>query len=142
MTTDIAAVLGTDAHLLDYSCESIPRDLLQLPGPDSIERVWRDSDRSSAVLRSLASMYGHGRLGGTGYLSILPVDQGVEHSAAASFAPNPLYFDPANVVRLAIEGGCNAVERADALALADLLDLLGTWDGIWVPVAGQRRAVG
>ncbi len=109
MTTDIAAVLGTDAHLLDYSCESIPRDLLQLPGPDSIERVWRDSDRSSAVLRSLASMYGHGRLGGTGYLSILPVDQGVEHSAAASFAPNPLYFDPANVVRLAIEGGCNAV---------------------------------
>jgi class I fructose-bisphosphate aldolase len=109
MTTDIAAVLGADEHLLDYKCETIPRDWLELPGPDSIERVWRDTDRPSAVLRSLGSLQDHGRLASTGYLSILPVDQGVEHSGAASFAPNPAYFDPANVVRLAIEGGCNAV---------------------------------
>jgi class I fructose-bisphosphate aldolase len=109
MSTDVHAVLGADHDLLDYSCDTIPRAWLELPGPDSIDRVWRDSDRSPTVLRNLATLQGHGRLAGTGYLSILPVDQGVEHSAAASFAPNPLYFDPANIVKLAVEGGCNAV---------------------------------
>jgi class I fructose-bisphosphate aldolase len=108
--TDIQAVLGDDAAmLLDHKCTGIPQDLLHLPGPDFVDRVWAQSDRSPAVLRNLATLRGHGRLGGTGYLSILPVDQGVEHSAAASFAPNPLYFDPENILRLAVEGGCNAV---------------------------------
>jgi class I fructose-bisphosphate aldolase len=87
----------------------MPKEMLHLPGPDFIDRVWRDSDRSPAVLRNLAVLTGQGRLGGTGYLSIFPVDQGIEHSGAASFAPNPLYFDPENIVRLALEGGCNAV---------------------------------
>jgi class I fructose-bisphosphate aldolase len=110
MTTDIAEVLGTDTEqLLDYTCTSMPKEMLHLPGPDFIDRVWRDSDRSPAVLRNLAVLTGQGRLGGTGYLSIFPVDQGIEHSGAASFAPNPLYFDPENIVRLALEGGCNAV---------------------------------
>ena len=109
MTTDIEAVLGTDASLLDHKCAGVPQDLLHLPGPDFIDRVWTESDRSPAVLRNLGTLRNHGRLGGTGYLSIFPVDQGVEHSAAASFAPNPLYFDPDNVLRLAVEGGCNGV---------------------------------
>lgn len=110
MTTDIAAVLGEDAaQLLDYECKSMPKDDLYLPGPDFIDRVWRDSDRGPRVLRNLAALHGHGRLGGTGYLSIFPVDQGIEHSGAASFAPNPMYFDPENIIRLAMEGGCNAV---------------------------------
>jgi fructose-bisphosphate aldolase, class I len=108
--TDIEAVLGRDAAtLLDHKCDGVPQDLLHLPGPDFIERVWADSDRSPAVLRNFATLRNHGRLGGTGYLSIFPVDQGVEHSAAASFAPNPSYFDPEHVVELAVEGGCNAV---------------------------------
>lgn len=107
---DIETVLGKDAAtLLDHKCAGVPQDLLQLPGPDFIERVWADSDRSPAVLRNLATLRNHGRLGGTGYLSIFPVDQGVEHSAASSFAPNPSYFDPEHVLRLAVEGGCNAV---------------------------------
>jgi class I fructose-bisphosphate aldolase len=107
--TDIAAVLGDEAkNLLDYK-PKVPKERLHLPGPDFIERVLAHSDRPNAVLRNLASVFDHGRLSGTGYLSILPVDQGVEHGAGASFAPNPLYFDPENIVKLAVEGGCNAV---------------------------------
>ena len=110
MTTDITAVLEQDAtELLDYRCTSMPKENLHLPGPDFIDRVWRDNDRGPNVIRSFATLFHHGRLGGTGYLSIFPVDQGIEHSGAASFAPNPLYFDPDNIVRLALEGGCNAV---------------------------------
>lgn len=110
MLKDIEQLLGPEArNLLDYRCKGIPRESLNLPGPDFIDRVYGPSDRKPGVLRSLASMFNHGRLAGTGYLSILPVDQGIEHSAGASFAPNPAYFDPENIVRLAIEGGCNAV---------------------------------
>ena len=108
--TDIVQLLGDEAEdLLGHTCTGIPRSLLHLPGPDYIDRVLASSDRRTGVLRNLQAMLSHGRLGGTGYLSILPVDQGVEHSGGASFAPNPLYFDPANIVELAIEGGCNAV---------------------------------
>ena len=107
---DIQSLLGEEAEsLLTHTCKGVPRDTIMLPGPDFIDRAMVQTDRSPTVLRNLASLYGHGRLAGTGYLSILPVDQGIEHSAAASFAPNPLYFDPANICRLAIEGGCNAV---------------------------------
>jgi class I fructose-bisphosphate aldolase len=107
---DIAALLGADAEsLLTHVAKAIPKDDLHLPGPDFVDRVFSPSDRSPQVLRNLQQLYGHGRLAGTGYVSILPVDQGVEHSAAASFAPNPRYFDPAAIVELAIEGGCNAV---------------------------------
>ena len=102
-------ILGSDANLLTYECKTISKNRLHTPGPDFIDRVLSQSDRSPAVLRNLASVYNHGRLAGTGYLSILPVDQGIEHSAAASFAPNPDYFDPANILELAIEGGCNCV---------------------------------
>src|SRR5215467_1579826 len=106
----IAELLGPNASdLLSHSTQTISKDNLQLPGPDFIDRVWSISDRSPAVLRSLQSLFDNGRLAGTGYLSILPVDQGIEHSAGASFAPNPQYFDPENIVKLAIEGGCNAV---------------------------------
>jgi class I fructose-bisphosphate aldolase len=109
-TSKIAELLGDQADdLLGFSSPKIARDSLHLPGPDFVDRVWRDSDRNAAVLRNLASMWGHGRLAGTGYLSILPVDQGIEHSAGASFAPNPIYFDPAKIVELALEAGCNAV---------------------------------
>jgi class I fructose-bisphosphate aldolase len=109
-TVDIHSLLGDDAEsLLGHTCGGIPREQLVAPGPDFIDRVLVPTDRSPAVLRSLGSLYGSGRLGGTGYISILPVDQGIEHSAAASFAPNPAYFDPANIVQLAVEGGCNAV---------------------------------
>jgi len=101
--------LGDKAPLLDYTCTGIAKELLHLPGPDFVDRVVARSDRPIGVLRSLSSMFNGGRLAGTGYLSILPVDQGIEHSAAASFAPNPIYMDPANIVRLALEGGCNAV---------------------------------
>jgi len=108
--TNIHELLGQDAaSLLEHTCKGIPKAQLALPGPDVIERVWVDSDRKVGVLRNLRSMIDHGRLAGTGYLSILPVDQGVEHSAGASFAKNPAYFDPKNIVELAIEGGCNAV---------------------------------
>ncbi|HEX8987281.1 MAG TPA: class I fructose-bisphosphate aldolase [Rhodocyclaceae bacterium] len=107
---DIAALLGDEAQsLLEHQCRGISREALHLPGPDFIDRVLLGADRRPGVLRSLAALFGHGRLAGTGYLSILPVDQGVEHSAGASFAPNPIYFDPENIARLAIEGGCNAV---------------------------------
>ncbi len=105
----IEELLGDNSDsLLRYSCV-FPADGLHLPGPDFVERVLACSDRSPAVMRSLQTMFDHGRLSGTGYLSVLPVDQGVEHSGGASFAPNPEYFDPENIVRLAIEGGCNAV---------------------------------
>ncbi|MFA5109892.1 MAG: class I fructose-bisphosphate aldolase [Desulfobaccales bacterium] len=110
MIKKIQSLLGAEAEeLLNHKCEGFPKDSLHLPGPDFIDRVWVGSDRPPGVLRSLAALFGHGRLAGTGYLSILPVDQGVEHSAAASFAPNPIYFDPENIVKLALEGGCNAV---------------------------------
>ncbi|HVG37785.1 MAG TPA: class I fructose-bisphosphate aldolase [Pyrinomonadaceae bacterium] len=103
-------LLGKDARgLLDHTSRTIQKEHLYLPSPDFVDRVWSQSDRTPAVLRSLQSLFDHGRLAGTGYLSILPVDQGIEHSAGASFAPNPEYFDPENIVRLAIEGGCNAV---------------------------------
>ena len=106
----IAELLGDNAsQLLDHSSQTISKEQLQLPGPDFVDRVWGISDRSPSVLRSLQTLFDNGRLAKTGYLSILPVDQGIEHSAGASFAPNPLYFDPANIVKLAIEGGCNAV---------------------------------
>jgi class I fructose-bisphosphate aldolase len=108
--TDIAKILGDEAEaLLTYEVKGIPADDLTAPGPDIVERVYTHTDRSPQVLRSLQSLYDHGRLGGTGYVSILPVDQGIEHSAAASFAPNPRYMDPENIVKLAIDGGCNAV---------------------------------
>ena len=108
--TDIHQILGKEADtLLCHNCEGIPKDRLHVPGPDYIDRVVSHKNRKPGVLRNLAAIYGHGRLAGTGYLSILPVDQGVEHSAGASFAPNPDFFDPGNIVKLAIEGGCNAV---------------------------------
>ena len=106
----IEEILGDEAaSLLQYQCKTIPKDLLHLPGPDYVERIYGVSDRQTRVLGSLQSLLSHGRLAGTGYVSILPVDQGIEHSAGASFAPNPMYFDPENIVKLAIEGGCNAV---------------------------------
>lgn len=110
MIEKITKLLGDEADaLLSYKCAGVKKEDLHLPGPDFIDRIFTISDRSSNVLRNLASVFNHGRLAGTGYLSILPVDQGIEHSAAASFAPNPIYFDPENIVKLAIEGGCNAV---------------------------------
>ena len=108
--SEIEKQLGSEAKsLLGHACKTVAKSRLHLPGPDFVSRVWRDSDRSISVLRNLQTTFNHGRLGGTGYLSILPVDQGIEHSAGASFAPNPDYFDPENIVKLAIEGGCNAV---------------------------------
>jgi class I fructose-bisphosphate aldolase len=110
MINRIEEILGGEAEtLLTYQCKTVSKEALHLPGPDFIERVLIDSNRSPLVLRNLASLFNHGRLAGTGYVSILPVDQGIEHSAGASFAPNIEYFDPENIVRLAIEGGCNAV---------------------------------
>src|SRR5881296_2429055 len=106
----IEKILGDSArYLLEHRCKTIPKDQLHLPGPDFIGRVWLGSDRKAPVLRNLQALFDHGRLNGTGYLSILPVDQGIEHSAGASFAPNPEYFDGENIVKLAIEGQCNAV---------------------------------
>jgi fructose-bisphosphate aldolase, class I len=109
-TETVEQLLGDEASsLLEHQCKTVPNTMLHLPGPDFIDRVWTGSDRSNQVLRNLSSIYAHGRLGGTGYVSILPVDQGIEHSAGASFAPNPEYFDPGKIVELAVEGGCNAV---------------------------------
>src|SRR5438445_7206789 len=106
----IEDVLGGDAgDLLEHKCQTLPKEQLHLPGGDFVDRIWKDSDRPTRVLRSLESMLDHGRLAGTGYFSILPVDQGIEHTAGASFAPNPIYFDGAKIVKLAIEGQCNAV---------------------------------
>ena len=110
MISTIQQYLGAEADsLLNHQSTTIDKDLLHLPGPDFVDRIFSHSDRNPRVLGNLQRIYAHGRLGGTGYLSILPVDQGVEHSAGASFAKNPLYFDPENIVRLAIESGCNAV---------------------------------
>ncbi len=110
MTINTQDILGADAkNLLEHQCKTIPANTLHLPGPDFIDRIWVNSDRSPSVLRNLQALAGSGRLANTGYVSILPVDQGIEHSAGASFAPNPAYFDPENIVKLAIEGGCNAV---------------------------------
>ncbi|MDX5422216.1 MAG: class I fructose-bisphosphate aldolase [Hymenobacteraceae bacterium] len=111
MTYDnIVSLLGSEAEsLLQYESKTISKEQLHAPGPDFVDRIFANSNRSPQVLRSLQQLFDHGRLGGTGYLSILPVDQGIEHTAGASFAPNPIYFDPENIIKLAIEGGCNAV---------------------------------
>lgn len=108
--TEIQKILGSDAEdLLKHTCKTVPKTSLHLPGPDFVDRIFGQSDRNIRTLRSLQTLFNTGRLAKTGYLSILPVDQGIEHSAGASFAPNPEYFDPENIIRLAIEGGCNAV---------------------------------
>jgi len=108
--SQLEEILGADAPtLLNHQCTTIPKEHLHLPGPDYVDRSYAGSDRSIRVLGSLQALINHGRLGGTGYVSILPVDQGIEHSAGASFAPNPMYFDPDNIVKLAIDGGCNGV---------------------------------
>ncbi len=110
MATNIADLLGARAeYYLGHTCKTIDKRLIHVPGPDMVDKVWVDSDRNIRTLASLQALYGHGRLANTGYVSILPVDQGIEHSAGASFAPNPLYFDPENIIKLAMEGGCNAV---------------------------------
>src|SRR5436309_2870269 len=110
ISSKLEQILGQDAEsLLRHQCKTIPKENIHLPGPDYVERIYGGSDRPVRVLGSLQSLINHGRLGGTGYVSILPVDQGIEHSAGASFAPNPMYFDPENLVKLAIEGGCNGV---------------------------------
>lgn len=110
MLEKIKELLGKEnEYLLTHISKTIPKETLHLPGPDFVDRVWKDSDRTPNVLRNMQLIFNTGRLSGTGYLSILPVDQGIEHSAGASFAPNPVYFDPENIVKLAIEGGCNAV---------------------------------
>jgi class I fructose-bisphosphate aldolase len=107
---EIETHLGKDAKsLLEHTCRGIGRETLHLPGPDFVDRVFSQTDRPPAVMRNLQALFNHGRLKGTGFLSILPVDQGIEHSAGASFAPNPAYFDPEAIVKLAVEGGCNAV---------------------------------
>ena len=110
MNTEIVQLLGDKAaYLLEHTCKTVSKDLLHLPGPDFVDRVWALSDRNNRVLGNMQRLYSTGRLAGTGYLSILPVDQGIEHSGGASFAKNPIYFDAENIVKLAIEGGCNAV---------------------------------
>ena len=106
----VLELLGNEGEaLLNHECKTIPKSLIHLPGSDFVERSFGPTNRSPQVLKSLEALYNHGRLAGTGYVSILPVDQGIEHSAGASFAPNPIYFDPENIVKLAIEGGCNGV---------------------------------
>lgn len=109
MSSKISELLGANAGLLEHTCKTISKEHLHLPGGDFVDRVFGPSNRSPQVLRSLQQLYNTGRLAGTGYMSILPVDQGIEHSAGASFAPNPIYFDSENIVKLAVEGGCNAV---------------------------------
>src|SRR5436190_5015379 len=108
-TSKYESLLGADAKDLLTFKAKVDKALLNLPGPDFVDRIWAGSDRNPQVLRNMQALYGHGRLAGTGYLSILPVDQGIEHSGGASFAKNPIYFDGENIVKLAIEGGCNAV---------------------------------
>lgn len=106
----IKELLGKEAeYYLGHQCKTIDKSLIYIPSPETVDKIWIGSDRNIRTLDSLQTLLGHGRLAGTGYVSILPVDQGIEHSAGASFAPNPLYFDPENIVKLAIEGGCNAV---------------------------------
>ncbi|MFB1022946.1 MAG: class I fructose-bisphosphate aldolase [Vicingaceae bacterium] len=107
---NIEELLGADSDaLLNHTCSTISKEMLHLPGANFVDRIFKDTNRSNQVLKSVQALYGNGRLANTGYLSILPVDQGIEHTAGASFAPNPIYFDPENIVKLAIEGGCNAV---------------------------------
>ena len=109
-TNKIIEILGDQSDfLLNHTCKTIDKSLLHIPSPNTIDEIWMSSDRNTRTLNSLQSILSHGRLANTGYVSILPVDQGVEHTAGASFAPNPLYFDPENIIKLAIEGGCNAV---------------------------------
>ncbi|MCO6452376.1 MAG: class I fructose-bisphosphate aldolase [Caldilineales bacterium] len=109
-SSSIEAMLGAEADsLLNHVCTGVPKEMIYAPGPDYIDRVFSQTDRSPVVLRNMQTIFNTGRLAGTGYVSILPVDQGLEHTAAASFAPNPLYFDPEGIVQLALEGGCNAV---------------------------------
>jgi class I fructose-bisphosphate aldolase len=123
-TSRLQELLGDDAeNLLQYQSPAVSKDMLHLPGPDFIDRVFVDTDRSTTVLRNLQWLLNSGRLSGTGYVSILPVDQGIEHSGAASFAPNPIYFDPENLVELAVEGGCNA--------FASTLGVLGAVSRKW-----------
>ncbi len=110
MSKSIEALLGAEAsHLLDHTCTTIPKESIHLPGGDFVDRIFSSTNRSQRVLNNLERLYGSGRLAGTGYLSILPVDQGIEHSAGASFAKNPIYFDGENIVKLALEAGCNGV---------------------------------
>lgn len=110
MSTDIQAILGDETEsLLSYRCTGLPRERIHAPGPDYVDRIVSSSDRNPRVMRNLQSLFSHGRLADTGYMSLLPVDQGVEHSAGASFAPNPAFFDPDHIIELAIEGGCNGV---------------------------------
>lgn len=110
MSFNIEKILGKEAnYLLDHKCNTVKKEHLHLPGPDFVDRVMTPSDRNPVVLRNMQTLFNNGRMGGTGYVSILPVDQGIEHTAGASFAPNPIYFDPEKIVELAIEGGCNAV---------------------------------
>jgi fructose-bisphosphate aldolase, class I len=107
---NLTALLGDQSeYLLDHRCTTIDASLLHLPGPDYVDRIWALSNRNNQVLRSLQSLFDHGRMGGSGYLSILPVDQGIEHSAGSAFSPNPVYFDPEHIIKLAMEAGCNAV---------------------------------
>lgn len=108
--TNIAEIIGPQAdQLLKHTCKTIPKEQLHLPGPDFVDRIFMHSDRNNSVLRNLQLLFDHGRLGGTGYLSILPVDQGIEHTAGSSFSVNPIYYDPESIIRLALDGGCNAV---------------------------------
>ena len=107
--SSLESILGPDANLLTHECRTIPKEQLHLPGPDFVDRVYSITDRPQRTLNGLQLLLNSGRLAGTGYVSILPVDQGIEHSAGSSFAPNPAYFDPENIVKLALEGGCNAV---------------------------------
>ncbi len=125
MIETIRELLGDHASLLEYTCSGIPKEMLHLPGPDFVERILMPTDRPVNVLRGLQWLFSTGRLAGTGYLSILPVDQGIEHSGAASFAPNPAYFDPENLCRLACDGGCNA--------FASTLGVLGAVSRRWAP---------
>jgi len=109
-TEDIETLLGPEAeNLLTHISKTVPKEQLHLPGPDFVDRVFAESDRPVPVLRNLQQLFDHGRLGGTGYLSILPVDQGIEHTGGSAFSPNPIYFDPENIIKLALEGGCNGV---------------------------------
>ncbi|GAB3305793.1 class I fructose-bisphosphate aldolase [Hymenobacter tenuis] len=109
MASILEGLPAETAALLEHACRTIPKEQLHIPGPDFLDRCFVPSNRTPQVLRSLGQLYNHGRLGGTGYLSILPVDQGIEHTAGASFGPNPMYFDPENIIKLALEGNCNAV---------------------------------
>jgi len=109
-TSKIVSMLGSEGEqLLSHTCKALPKESIHLPGPDFVDRIFAQTNRNTQVLRSLQTLYGHGRLANTGYISILPIDQGIEHTAGASFGKNPMFFDPENIVRLAVEGGCNAV---------------------------------